>query len=55
MVGDNLKTDIVGGMQSGMSTVWVKGEQSLENLKKMNSLQPDYTVKNIMELLLLYK
>jgi HAD superfamily hydrolase (TIGR01450 family) len=55
MVGDNLKTDIVGGIQSGMRTVWVRAEQSLENLKKMNSLQPDYTVKNIMDLLLLYK
>jgi ribonucleotide monophosphatase NagD (HAD superfamily) len=55
MVGDNLKTDIAGGIQAGLRKVWVRGGQSLGNLRNLHSSQPDYTVKDIMELLILYK
>jgi len=54
MVGDNLKTDITGGNKAGMTTVWIQGEQVYDERAGSNC-KPDYSVRDISELLLLYQ
>jgi 4-nitrophenyl phosphatase len=50
MVGDNLKTDIKGGIQAGMKTVWIQGQQDyLQN--GINEWKPDYVADDIKGLL----
>lgn len=46
MVGDKLETDIQGGVNAGMVTVWlnVRGRTAPEDL------QPDYTIDSILDL-----
>ncbi|MBU9710675.1 HAD-IIA family hydrolase [Evansella tamaricis] len=46
MIGDNLLTDIYGGKQAGLMTVWLKGNQTIEQSETV----PDITVRTISEL-----
>lgn len=45
MVGDSLTSDILGGINAGLSTVWVNPEG-----KKSGEIRPDYEIQNITEL-----
>jgi HAD superfamily hydrolase (TIGR01450 family) len=55
MVGDNLMTDIVGGISSGLHTIWVKGKENRFVLdEKSSNIQPDLTVTGIQQLLDIY-
>jgi HAD superfamily hydrolase (TIGR01450 family) len=56
MVGDNINTDMLGGIRSGMHTVWVKGEENcfIPNEYTLG-IQPDLIVSGIEHLLDLYK
>lgn len=52
MIGDNLQTDIRGGVAAGMRTVWLYGEQSKDNASADgDTLVPDLAVKHLAELL----
>jgi HAD superfamily hydrolase (TIGR01450 family) len=51
MVGDNLNTDIAGGLQVGMTTAWIKGH---ENDQELNENKPDFIVNTMKELVDLY-
>lgn len=46
-VGDNPATDLLGGYNMGMKTVWVRGHHDWTD----DSFQADYIVENISELL----
>ncbi len=50
IVGDSLSSDILGGKNAGIKTIWYnpKGEKSTE-------IQPDYTIRHLNELLPLLK
>lgn len=53
MVGDNLETDIKGGIQAGMHTIWIRGAgmgQSLDDLEERTQ-KPDVTINQLDELL----
>jgi HAD superfamily hydrolase (TIGR01450 family) len=54
MVGDNPKTDIIGGYRAGMKTVWIRGNQKDSALERTNCV-PDYVVQDIEGLFRLYK
>lgn len=45
MVGDSLTSDILGGKNAGLPTVWVN-----PGGKDCGSIQPDYTIRSISEL-----
>lgn len=45
MVGDKLETDVQGGVNSGMVTVWLNGR----GRTAPRDLQPDYTIDQILE------
>jgi HAD superfamily hydrolase (TIGR01450 family) len=57
MVGDNLNTDIIGGFQAGMTTVWIKGSfvnRSLDD--RIQHLEMvDISVEGMEELLSCYQ
>lgn len=57
MVGDNPHTDILGGSNAGMKTVWIRLEQALEVLEEdvFADHKPDCIVKNMDELVRLYE
>ncbi len=46
MVGDKLETDIQGGVNAGMVTVWLNGQ----GRTAPEDLQPDYTIDSILDL-----
>jgi len=49
-VGDSLRSDVLPSKQSGVTAVWIQGRYELE--KPVDDKErPDYTVKNICELL----
>lgn len=51
MVGDNYDTDIMSGINSGISTIHVQtGVTSLEDLKT-KSIQPTYSIENLSKLI----
>jgi HAD superfamily hydrolase (TIGR01450 family) len=56
MVGDNLNTDMLGGIRAGMRTVWVKGDENgfIPNEETAN-IRPDFIVNGIKHLLDLYR
>jgi HAD superfamily hydrolase (TIGR01549 family) len=43
-VGDSLETDVQGGKNAGMKTVWIKGDEEVMNI------QPDFIISKITEL-----
>lgn len=45
MVGDSLTSDILGGINAGLPTVWVNPEG-----KKYGAIRPDYEIKALSEL-----
>lgn len=45
MVGDSLTSDILGGINAGLSTVWVNPEG-----KKSGDIRPDYEIGSLAEL-----
>jgi putative hydrolase of the HAD superfamily len=45
MIGDTLKTDIKGGRDSGIGTIWVN-----RNHKEADGIKPDYEVGNLSEI-----
>ena len=45
VVGDSLTSDILGGINAGLPTVWVNPEG-----KKYGTIQPDYEIKALSEL-----
>ncbi|XP_069743804.1 N-acylneuraminate-9-phosphatase [Narcine bancroftii] len=48
MIGDNLETDIKGGLNAGLgATVWVNNN----NLKCQEAAMPDFTVKSVLEVM----
>ncbi|XP_051881010.1 N-acylneuraminate-9-phosphatase [Pristis pectinata] len=48
MIGDNLETDIKGGVNAGLgTTVWINNT----NLKCEDGAMPDYTVKSVLEVM----
>ena len=47
MVGDNLKTDILGSSRVGMRNVWINRENNLQN----PDIQPTYEVSSLTEFL----
>jgi len=50
MIGDNLETDIIAGVQSGMSTVLVLSGVSQEPDLERFAYRPDHVVKDAFEL-----
>lgn len=46
MVGDNLKTDILGSNRIGMKNVWI----NRENNEKIDGIEPTYEVSSLTEL-----
>lgn len=50
MIGDNLQTDIIAGVQSGMATVLVLSGVSREADLGLVAYRPDYVVKDAFEL-----
>lgn len=51
MIGDNLNTDIAGGNQAGMSTVWLNENYEYHSRDKH---KPNYMVQSIQHLYCLY-
>ena len=50
MIGDRMDTDIVGGMEAGMTTVLVlSGVSTLESIKQF-PYKPNYVFNNVGEL-----
>lgn len=45
IIGDSLKSDIKGGLKSGLLTVWINREG-----RKNNDIQPDYEINTLSEL-----
>jgi len=45
IVGDSLSSDILGGKNAGITTVWVNPEH-----KTFGSIQPDYEIENLSQL-----
>jgi HAD superfamily hydrolase (TIGR01549 family) len=43
-VGNSLETDVQGGKNAGMKTVWIKGDEEVMNI------QPDFIISKITEL-----
>ena len=46
IIGDNLSSDILGGINSGIDTCWV----NLYNTEKNTAIKPTFEIKNISEL-----
>ncbi|ENH95962.1 hypothetical protein J416_13329 [Gracilibacillus halophilus YIM-C55.5] len=46
MVGDNLKTDILGANRAGITSVWI----NRENKQALKDITPDYEITNLHEL-----
>ncbi|MFK7697539.1 HAD-IIA family hydrolase [Paenibacillus sp. HJGM_3] len=56
MVGDNLNTDIAGGRGAGMSTVWIRGLDPIQQVGGgAEEPTPNLVVLDMLELLALYK
>ncbi|MFD1776440.1 HAD-IIA family hydrolase [Paenibacillus rhizophilus] len=53
MVGDNFMTDMAGGVQAGLRTVWIN-EHNPYLREDMLGIFPDYIVKNMEQLLNIY-
>lgn len=51
IVGDSLTSDILGGIQAGISTCWVR----LPGRKEREDIRPDYTISALFELPALLK
>lgn len=51
IVGDSLTSDILGGIQAGISTCWVR----LPGRKEREDIRPDYTISALSELPALLK
>ena len=45
MAGDSLTSDILGGKNAGIATVWVNPSH-----KKAGDIQPDYEIESITQL-----
>jgi HAD superfamily hydrolase (TIGR01549 family) len=43
-VGDSLETDVQGGKNAGMKTVWIKGDEEVMNI------HPDFVISKVTEL-----
>lgn len=57
MVGDNLYTDIAGGSQAGMRTIWIRGAGMNQTLSDsdLTTPRPNMIVDSMDEFLCLYK
>lgn len=53
MVGDNYRTDIIGGSQAGLKTVWIN-EYNQKIQEEKVGIIPDYIVENMNHLLKMY-
>ncbi|WP_410513317.1 HAD-IIA family hydrolase [Paenibacillus sp. BR2-3] len=53
MVGDNYRTDIIGGSQAGLKTVWIN-EYNQNIQEEKDGIIPDYIVNNMDHLLKIY-
>ncbi|HVH89006.1 MAG TPA: HAD family hydrolase [Terriglobales bacterium] len=56
-VGNQLNTDICGGLQCDIKTVWLSGEayRSPEDTTLLDSVSPDYVIESLAELPALLK
>jgi len=50
MIGDNLRTDIKGGLDYGLKTIWIN-RSGIKN----NDIKPDYEITNLLELISILK
>lgn len=56
MVGDNINTDMAGGVKAGMRTVWVRGEEnSFIPDPGARGVQPEMVVESVEQLLDIYQ
>lgn len=45
MIGDSLSTDIKGGQDFGLKTIWIN-----RNVNKTDKIKPDYEVTNLSDI-----
>jgi HAD superfamily hydrolase (TIGR01549 family) len=54
-VGDSLETDVQGGKNAGMKTVWINGNEKVMNIhpkfiEQVMNIHPDFVISKVVEL-----